>query len=278
MKLYVFGSGAGIAPETGWHHTSFAIERGGDIYWFDAGENCSFTAHTMGVDLKNVRKVFISHTHMDHVGGLGNLFWNIRKLTLHADTKYKAIELFIPRLEVWNGIYAMLRHTEGGFNCRFSVNAHEYDEGLLFEENGFSASALRNHHLNGDGDEKWLSFGFEIKEDGARYVYTGDCRDIADMTAMLTEKTDIVFAETGHHEPEAVCEALFAAENAPEKIFFIHSGVALRRNKDGIIEKLAERYGDRVRVLRDGDELRIQDTGGDHYGGSACGQAQTENA
>lgn len=257
MKFYIFGSGAGIEPVTGWHHTSFAVENDGDIYWFDAGENSSFAAYTMGVPLKNVRKVFISHTHMDHVGGLGNLFWNIRKTTLRSETKYDEIELFIPQIETWRGIREMLAYTEGGFACRFGIDAHEYDEGLLFEENGFSVAAMRNHHLNSDGDAPWRSFGFEIKENGRRYVYTGDCRDIGDMRAMLTEKTDVILAETGHHEPGAVCEQLFACPNAPEKICFIHSGKALRENIDGIIDTLALRYGERVRILRDGEKTEL---------------------
>lgn len=257
MKMYCFGTGSGIAPETGWHHTSFALERGGDVYWFDAGENSSFTAHTMGVELKNIKKVFISHTHMDHVGGLGNLFWNIRKVTLRSQTKYDRIELFIPQIETWNGIHEMLKHTEGNFECRFSIDAHEYDEGLLYSENGFSVSAVRNHHLNHDGDMPWRSFGFEIKENGRRYVYTGDCRDTDDMKAMLTEKTDIIFAETGHHKPETVCEALFGHNNPPGKIYFIHTGAALRHNENGIVEKLDKQYGDKIKVLRDGEVLSI---------------------
>lgn len=257
MQMYFFGTGAGTEPIPGWHHTSFAVEKNGDIYWFDAGENCSFTAHTMGVPLKNVRKVFISHTHMDHIGGLGNLFWNIRKTTLRSETKYGEIELFIPEPGAWNGIREMLSHTEGNFQCRFTINAHGYDEGVLFEENGFSVSALRNHHLDSDGEMPWRSFGFEIKENGRRIVYTGDCRDVNDMTAMLVSPTDIILAETGHHSPEDVCEALFACENAPEKIYFIHSGKALRENTDGILEKLVLQYGERIHVLRDGEKIQF---------------------
>ena len=263
MKMYFFGTGAGIEPVTGWHHTSFAVEHKNDIFWFDAGENCSFTAHTMGVPLKNIRKIFISHTHMDHVGGLGNLFWNIRKTTLHSKTAYDEIELFIPEIGAWNGIRELLSHTEGNFSCRFTINAHEYTEGLLFGEDGFSVSALKNHHLNSDKDSPWRSFGFELRENGSRFVYTGDCRDVADMQAMLTEKTDIVLAETGHHQPEAVCEALFSVQNAPQRIFFIHSGKALRENTDSILEKLTARYGDRIRLLRDGDTVQTEEKAAD---------------
>ena len=81
MKIYFLGTCAGTEPMPDRKHASVAIECGDAIYWFDAGEGCSYTAHNMGLDLLRVKKIMISHTHMDHVGGLGNLLWNIRKLS-----------------------------------------------------------------------------------------------------------------------------------------------------------------------------------------------------
>ena len=85
MKLYVFGSCSGTEPMEGRHHTSVAFEINDRFYWFDAGENCSYTAHLMGVDLLKISDIFISHTHMDHIGGLANLLWN----TLLCHLRYR---------------------------------------------------------------------------------------------------------------------------------------------------------------------------------------------
>ena len=59
MKLFIFGSCSGTEPITDRHHTAFAIEINKRIYWLDAGENCSYTAHLMGVDLLRVSDIFI---------------------------------------------------------------------------------------------------------------------------------------------------------------------------------------------------------------------------
>lgn len=43
MKLYFLGTCAGTEPMPDRTHTSFALESGGSIYWFDAGEGCSYS-------------------------------------------------------------------------------------------------------------------------------------------------------------------------------------------------------------------------------------------
>ena len=80
MILHVLGSCAGTEPMPGRHHTSVALEAGGRLYVLDAGEGCAYTAHLLGLDLMNLQAVFLSHTHMDHIGGLAHLLWTMRKL------------------------------------------------------------------------------------------------------------------------------------------------------------------------------------------------------
>ncbi len=72
MRLHIFGTCGGSEPMPGRHHVSFAVEHRDRLYWFDAGESCSYTAHLMcGVDLMRIRAVFISHTHNGSRRGTG---------------------------------------------------------------------------------------------------------------------------------------------------------------------------------------------------------------
>ena len=98
IKIHILGSCSGTEPYENRHHTSVALETAKGLYWLDAGECCSYTAYLMGIDLLKTRGIFISHCHMDHIGGLGNLLWNIRKLTVVEKRKTLAekISVFVP--------------------------------------------------------------------------------------------------------------------------------------------------------------------------------------
>ena len=60
-------------------HVSFAVEKDNKLYWFDAGEGCSYTAHLMGVDL-SLSRAFHQPFPYGPCRRIGNLLWNIRKL------------------------------------------------------------------------------------------------------------------------------------------------------------------------------------------------------
>lgn len=124
MRLIILGSCSGTQPFPGRHHTSFIIEHRGKLYWFDAGETCSYTAHCMGLDLLKSSKIVISHTHMDHIGGLGNLLWTVRKLNgISGDFSGKRLDIYIPQVESYEAIIKMLQSTQGNFSADFELEA-----------------------------------------------------------------------------------------------------------------------------------------------------------
>ena len=86
MKLIIFGCLAGTNPRPGRNHTALALEKDGSLHWFDAGENCAYTAHLAGYDLSQLRAIFISHPHQDHVSGLPHLVMVRNKL---ASARFK---------------------------------------------------------------------------------------------------------------------------------------------------------------------------------------------
>lgn len=263
MKLTFLGTCSGTEPVANYRHVAFTAERDGAVYWFDAGEGCSYTAHLAGIDLLAVKAVFISHTHMDHVGGLANLLWTMRKLNDLLKDKSrslsgKMIRVFIPDLEVWAGVQAVLRGSEGGFRIDYRLDGVAYADGIIFDENGFKVTALHNLHLGAPADGRtWRSFSFRMEWETGSVVYSGDVGDVSDLAPLL-DRCDLLLMETGHHKVERVCEYLKAEKPEVGRLGFIHHGRAILDDPDGELRKAQGILGERrVFIATDGMTMTV---------------------
>ena len=258
-KLLFFGTCAGTEPIDGMNHASFAIETEKEIIWFDAGEGCSRTAHLMGVDLLKVRKIFISHTHMDHIGGLGNLLWNIRKLNQVKDGKRKeSVDVFIPNMFCWKSIYNMLLCTEGNFRTDYAVNGLPIKDGVIYETDECKVIARHNNHLGGcDENGNWLSYSFKIMLPNTTIVYSGDVEGTDDIDDLVDTGCEYLLMETGHHKIEEVCD--FASRKKVKNLLFFHNGREIINDRQKVENYLDAFYDGKYRICRDKDVLVMEE-------------------
>lgn len=251
MKLHFLGTCAGTEPMPDRKHSSFALESGGKLYWFDAGEGCSYTAHNLGLDLLSVHKIVISHPHMDHVGGLGNLLWNIRKLycVKHQLPAAETIDIHIPNMETWDGIMMILRNTEGGYEIPFRLQAHETQEGLLFDDGTVRVTAFHNNHLP-PLKGKWQSYSFLIECEGKRIVYSGDVRSYSELDPVIGDGCDGLIIETGHFKIDDVYA--YCKDKPVGKVYFSHNGGEFLQFPEAAGEKVRRLFDDSATVCYDG--------------------------
>ena len=263
MKIAFLGTCSGTEPIAGFHHASIAVEHEGAVYWFDAGERCSYTAHLMGLDLLAIRAIFISHTDMDHVGGLPNLLWNIRKLNSRLSSSSplagRTIRIFIPDLDVWRGAMALLGNDNYRKKTNYSLVADRFEDGTIYDESAFRVTALHNlHQGEPKPGEPWKSFSFRVDAGNTTLVYSGDVAGIGDVEPLL-EGCGLLLMETGHHKVEEICRRISDSGRFSGKLVFVHHGRDILSDPEGELKKAKNILGNRneVVIARDGMTLDV---------------------
>ena len=250
MKLHFLGTCAGTEPMPTRKHSSFALEVSGKLYWFDAGEGCSYTAHNMGLDLQKIHRIIISHPHMDHVGGLGNLIWNCCKLYHVRKRGQEAgcIHVHIPSLETWEGVMLILQNSEFGWNYPFDLQAHETQEGLLFDDGTVAVTAMPNRHLP-PREGKIRSYSFLIECEGKRIVYSGDVREYCELDPLIADHCDALILETGHFKIDDAYA--FVSQRPVDKLYFTHNGREFLHQPEESARKVSQLFGSRAVICYD---------------------------
>lgn len=250
MKLVFLGTCAGTEPMPERKHAAFALEVNGALYWFDAGEGCSYTAHNLGLDVLKVKKIVISHPHLDHTGGLANLIWNIRKMYWVKDSKTMGqIGIFLPDNRVWDGVMTLLHCSEGSFSLEAHLHVHPVQDGLLFDDGAVRVTALHNLHVAAQPGQ-WRSYSFLIESHGKRIVYSGDVKNYGELDSLIGDGCDGLIIETGHFGIDDVYA--YTREKKIGKVYFTHNGREILNYPEQSTQKVEKLFGAKAVIAFDG--------------------------
>ena len=251
IKLTLLGTCSGTEPMPNRHHCSLVFEINDKLYWFDAGENCSHKAYTSGIDVSKVRAVFISHMHIDHIGGLANLIFTIYKRYITHKTPHindNSYDIFVPDIERFQHVTALVpAHKISGIK----MIEHEVKDGVVFEDEDVKITALHNTHLNENGENGWHSYSYLIEAEGKKIVYSGDVGASCELDMFVNDGCDLLIHETGHHKVADVCE--YAKSRGVKRLLFNHHGREILRGREDA-EKIISDVGINAKICDDGDE------------------------
>ena len=248
VLIHTLGTGAGSEPVPDRQYASCVFEVNGKLYLFDAGTGSCRTAHLKGIDITQLRTMFISHPHRDHVGGLPDFFWNIRKLVFKRDLPTPEITVFVPDMKMWNVVFDM---TKLGGISRMAFAPKLIADGTIFDDGGIKVEARHNHHIQRTKAKVYTSFSFRITAGKRKIVYSGDVKTYRDMGDWLDD-CDLLMIETGHAKASEICAGLRREGRGVREIMFVHSGREIREDREGARARAEKAWGRPVIIAEDG--------------------------
>ena len=257
IRITILGSCSGTEPIPNRHHTAWILEAGGRLYQFDAGENCSHRAHTMGIDLLSLRALFLSHPHSDHLAGFPAMLCVINKIR----SKYRRVPVALP-LPVYTTapeqvVAASAFLMEKGVDELF-VPQRIAADGVIFDDGTIRVEARHNAHLGIPADGVWKSYSFRISAASRKIVYSGDVKHVSELGDWL-EGCDLLLMESGHHHPWEVAAYLRGNPACRVKrLFFLHHGRDYLDHPAETAAQTADAWGSPVEFADDGMTLELR--------------------
>ncbi|MGI6088352.1 MAG: MBL fold metallo-hydrolase [Kiritimatiellia bacterium] len=252
QKLFMLGSASGV-PTARRNTTAACLQAGARLYLLDAGDGCAGRMAGLGLDVNRVAAVFLSHMHIDHVGGLPLLLQTMQLAGRKAPLDICLPAEGRPGLEHWlNTVYLMPELLP--FPLRWlgiRVRAPFYDDGCLRLRARRNAHLqVRHAQLRASYPVRGQSYSFQLECGRRRIVYSGDIRELDEVLPLLSGGVaDWLLLECAHYP----LDSAWAAFNGLAKTIVIHHiHPRLDRQGGAIKRAIKKHFTGKVVIARDG--------------------------
>jgi len=198
------------------------VEVGGQRLLFDVGRGATQRITQLGIPLRDITGVFITHLHSDHITGIPDL-WMTGWLPPAFGRRAAPFEVWGPA-----GTESMLKHLELAFEANtkiriadellppagIKITAHEFTrDGVVYAVNGVQVTAFAVNH----GDLIKPAYGYRVDYKGHAVVISGDTRYDENLVS-AAKGADLVV-----HEVALASDALLASSEQFRRIVGHHT-------------------------------------------------------
>lgn len=232
-------------------NSSTLVEVGSKAYLVDAGAPVEALLIRAGKQFKDLKAVFVTHMHNDHVGGLAGLV----KAFVKYPQEGQHAKLYLPEQAGLEGLVQWLKAQH--LPCPSNLySLHTTTEGPIFSDEMLSVRAVRTQHFK-NAPERFPSFAYILEAQGKRIVHTGDlAADFSDFPEIVRdEPSDMCICESTHFNMK---KALAVLRSCPiKKLVFSH--VCNRWHGDGEkkLMELLEEMPFPCSLAHDGDTFSV---------------------
>ncbi|MBD3258953.1 MBL fold metallo-hydrolase [candidate division GN15 bacterium] len=197
-SLTLLGTASGM-PNPDRNGSGYLLETGESLSLIDAGPGVAAAFRRNGFDHRQLDRIFITHTHADHVADLPTFIQ-----MLHGLSVRRHVDVFVPADFVdplWRYLAALYLVKE---RLRFDLEIHGYREGVVYDDI-FRLEAFANSHMTGHADEfhgygyanDMLCYSYLLQVGERRILHSADIGHLDDIRDRLVD-LDIALIEAKH--------------------------------------------------------------------------------
>jgi ribonuclease Z len=204
---------------------STLVEAGGQKLLFDAGRGATIRLFQLGIPLRDVNPLFLTHFHSDHTVGIPDLwltgwlpgFWARRTTPFHIIGPIGVKEL-VQGLERAYAADIHIRMADEKLPREGAViEAEEFThEGVVYDKDGVRVTAFEVNH----GDEIKPAYGYRVDYKGHSVVISGDTKFNENVIKYGTG-ADLLVHEVGAVRPamaqDPIVQRVMAHHTSPQE-------------------------------------------------------------
>lgn len=248
MKITFIGTSHGV-PSAERHCSSTLIQTNGSAYIIDAGAPIYDEILRAGAKYEDVRAIFTTHCHGDHINGLfhfidlSNWYW-----------KTSNYDVYLTNEALINAIHTVLGAISPGARlAEDRIRLHVATPDTVFEDDNIKLAYIKTQHMK----EPNFTAALDIEIEGKRILFTGDMSQKLskdDFPKVAFEKEyDLIVCELAHFGIPELTPYLDRVKT--KRFAFTHAS----ERKFGDITELAAsgKYPFEILHPKDGDTLEI---------------------
>ena len=195
VKLITLGTSHGD-PTCTRFNSALILQVDKSCYLFEAGAPVNALMIRKGIAFCDLKAVFVSHSHEDHIGGMPGLIKSLVKRPVDG----QHTDILLPEQLTIDGVFAFMQATHRMWQedlLDFGV----ITPGVIYQDEAIKVEAVPTKHFANEKKD-FPSYAFVVTAGDKRIVFTGDIsRSLDDLPVDALQTPAVCVMECQHYDP-----------------------------------------------------------------------------
>lgn len=210
MRIITLGTSHGDSTFDRFNSSTLFETSSGRLYLVDAGAPCEALIRRKGLNIRDLKAVFITHMHDDHAGGISSL---IKQATKYKQDRNFDLNIYLPEFRAINALKEWMKVLHENADDSI-LKYYAVTDGEIYSDDELTVTAIRTKHLRTisrtEGDPCSFAYILDFKKENKKILHSGDLwSDFSDFPKIaLKEYFDLCLLEATHYNPAVAAEIL----------------------------------------------------------------------